>query len=161
MTIFLRLENLNKNMQTLIWMGMTAVTMKILLFTLMMMMTCFVIFQHLEDKLVRCVSKWCSIVVSFPKHKHLTSRCTCTGKVQSTYEGLPFQHAVQKKPLNFLLFQDGECFFLFHLTVLVLFQQNPRTFKTDQHLISPQKITHESHMKFTRIKEIIANLRSS
>ena len=59
MIIFLRLENLNKNMQMLIWMGMTAVTMKILLFTLMMM-TCFVIFQHPEDKLVRCVSKQCS-----------------------------------------------------------------------------------------------------
>ena len=112
MIIFLRLENLNKNMQMLIWMGMTAVTMKILLFTLMMMMTCFVIFQHLEDKLVQCVSKWCSIVVSFPKHKHLTSRCTCTGKVQSTYEvRFTFLTCCIEKPLNFLLFQDGECFF--------------------------------------------------
>ena len=45
----------------------------------------------------------------------------------------------------------------FHLTVLVLFKQNPWTFKTDQHLISPYKITHESHMKVTRIKEIITN----
>ena len=113
MIIFLRLENLNKNMQTLIWMGMTAVTMKILLFTLMMMMTCFVIFQHLEDKLVRCVSKWCSIVVSFPKHKHLTSRCTCTGKVQSTYEvRFTFLTYCIEKTFEFLIvFKMGSVFF--------------------------------------------------
>ena len=122
MIIFLRLENLNKNMQTLIWMGMTAVTMKILLFMLMMMMTCFVIFQHLEDKLVRCVSKWCSIVVSFPKHKHLTSRCTCTGKVQSTYEvRFTFLACCIEKTFEFLIVSRWGVFFFFHLTVLVLF----------------------------------------
>ena len=114
MIIFLRLENLNKNMQTLIWMGMTAVTMKILLFTLMMMMTCFVIFQHLEDKLVQCVSKWCSIVVSFPKHKHLTRRCTCTGKVQSTYEvRFTFLTYCIEKTFEFLIVSRWGVFFFF------------------------------------------------
>ena len=36
-------------------------------------------------------------------------------------------------------------------------QFNPFTPKSDQHLISPYKIYHESHNKATRIKEMITN----
>ena len=38
---------------------------------------------------------------------------------------------------------------------------NPLTPKSDSHLVSPYNITPKSHIKVTRIKEIIANLRSS
>ena len=38
--------------------------------------------------------------------------------------------------------------------------QNPFTPKTDEYLISPYIITPESHIKVTRITEMITNLRS-
>ena len=38
---------------------------------------------------------------------------------------------------------------------------NPLTPKSDYHLISPYNITLESHIKVTRIKEMIHNLGSS
>ena len=38
---------------------------------------------------------------------------------------------------------------------------NPFTLKSDKHLISPYNITPESHIKVTRIKEMITIKRSS
>ena len=38
---------------------------------------------------------------------------------------------------------------------------NPWTPKSDQHLLSPYNITPESHLRVTRIKEMITNQSSS
>ena len=48
---------------------------------------------------------------------------------------------------------------LFVITVVK--SRTPLTPKTDEYLISPYIITPESHIKVTRITEMITNLRSS
>ena len=43
---------------------------------------------------------------------------------------------------------------------MLTFTSNPVTPMSDSHLISPYNITPESHVKVTRIKEMITNWRS-